>query len=186
MLAGAIACHAAKPTTLQIATYNVLNPVHKSVGNRREADDDELWLARGRRQAAFVADALGGADVICFQEWFFEPRWQALFEEALPAHRLCTAQRRGVHPHASPSGCVGSRRGPPAPAVRLLRRRRGAVALALALRGATRNQSNPLGAASSPTDVNRCRARSGRSIQKSGYGSGPAWGRVYDVCFHAI
>ena len=37
--------------------------------------------------------------------------------------------------------------------MRLLRRRRGAVALALALRGATRNQSNPLGAASSPTDV---------------------------------
>ena len=50
----------------------------------------------------------------------------------------------------SPLPC---RRGPPAPAVRLLRRRRGAVALALALRGATRNQSNPLGAASSPTDV---------------------------------
>ena len=37
--------------------------------------------------------------------------------------------------------------------MRLLRRRRGAVALALALRGATRIQSNPLGAASSPTDV---------------------------------
>ena len=52
ILAGAIACRAAKPTTLQIATYNVLNPVHKSVGNSREADDDALWLARGRRQAA--------------------------------------------------------------------------------------------------------------------------------------
>ena len=99
ILAGAIACHAAKPTTLQIATYNVLNPVHKSVGNRREADDDELWLARGRRQAAFVADALGAADVICLQEWFFEPRWSQLFEEALPSHRLCTARRRGIHPH---------------------------------------------------------------------------------------
>ena len=99
ILAGAIACRAAKPTTLQIATYNVLNPVHKSVGNNREADDDKLWLARGRRQAAFVADALGAADVICLQEWFFEPRWQKLFEEALPSHELCTARRRGVHPH---------------------------------------------------------------------------------------
>ena len=66
---------AAKPTTLQVATYNILNPVHKSVGGGRESDIDELWLARGRRQAAFVADALGAADVICFQEWFFEPRW---------------------------------------------------------------------------------------------------------------
>ena len=99
LLACARACYAAKPTTLQVATYNVLNPVHKSVGNNREADDDELWLARGRRQAAFVADALGAADVICFQEWFFEPRWQKLFEEALPSHKLCTARRRGVHPH---------------------------------------------------------------------------------------
>ena len=93
-----IACaSAAKPTTLQVATYNVMNPVHKSVGSNREADDDKLWLARGRRQAAFVADALGAADVICFQEWFFEPRWSQLFEEALSAYRLCTARRRGVH-----------------------------------------------------------------------------------------
>ena len=99
ILARAIVSHAAKPTTLQVATYNILNPVHKSVGGGRESDIDELWLARGRRQAAFVADALGGADVICFQEWFFEPRWSQLFEEALPAHRLCTARRRGVHPH---------------------------------------------------------------------------------------
>ena len=99
ILAGAIACRAAKPTTLQVATYNVLNPVHKSVGNNREADDDALWLARGRRQAAFVADALGAADVICLQEWFFEQRWSQLFEEALPSHKLCTARRRGVHPH---------------------------------------------------------------------------------------
>ena len=95
-----IACaSAAKPTTLQVATYNVLNPVHKSVGNHREADNDELWLARGRRQAAFIADALGAADVICLQEWFFEPHWENIFKEAIPSHKLCTARRRGVHPH---------------------------------------------------------------------------------------
>ena len=88
------ACHAAKPTTLQVATYNILNPVHKSVGGGRESDIDELWLARGQRQASFVADALGAADVICLQEWFFEPRWQKVFEEALPSHRLYTARRR--------------------------------------------------------------------------------------------
>ena len=95
-----IACaSAAKPTTLQVATYNVLNPVHKSVGGGRESDIDELWLARAQRQASFVAETLGAADVICLQEWFFEPRWQKLFEEALPSHSLCTARRGGVHPH---------------------------------------------------------------------------------------
>lgn len=98
-LACPMVCHAAKPTTLKVATYNVLNPVHKSVGSGREADDDKQWLARGKRQAAFVAEALGTADVVCLQEWFFEPRWQALFEQALPSHHLCTARRRGIHPH---------------------------------------------------------------------------------------
>ena len=98
-LACPMVCHAAKPTTLKVATYNVLYPVHKSVGSGREADDDKQWLARGKRQAAFVAEALGTADVVCLQEWFFEPRWQALFEQALPSHHLCTARRRGIHPH---------------------------------------------------------------------------------------
>ena len=89
-----IACaSAAKPTTLQMATYNILNPVHKSVGGGRESDIDELWLARGRRQAAFVADALGAADVICFQEWFFEPRW---LSSSRRRSRRINYARRGV------------------------------------------------------------------------------------------
>ena len=94
ILARAIVSHAAKPTILQVATYNVLNPVHKSVGNNREADDDALWLARGRRQATFVADTLGAADVICLQEWFFEPR--AGLSSSRRRSRPIVSARRGV------------------------------------------------------------------------------------------
>ena len=170
-----IACaSAAKPTTLQVATYNVLNPVHKSVGNNREADDDALWLARGRRQAAFVADALGGADVICLQEWFFEPRWSQLFEDALPSYRLCTARRRGVHPHASrwlrrkpertTGSCCEAASSTP----------RGGSAGA----GSTWSYEEPVQPTWGCLLANRCRARSTlRLIQGAGYGSGPAQAR---------
>ena len=89
------------PTQLRVATFNLLAPVHKSgVGATREADDDATWLARGARLADFVAETLGSSDALCLQEWFFEPRWGKMFEEALPRHALVTSRRRGVHPHS--------------------------------------------------------------------------------------
>ncbi|KAH8082952.1 Ca2-binding protein [Aureococcus anophagefferens] len=89
------------PAQLRVATFNLLAPVHKSgVGATREADDDASWLARGARLADFVAETLGSSDALCLQEWFFEPRWGKMFEEALPRHALVTSRRRGVHPHS--------------------------------------------------------------------------------------
>ena len=78
------------PPQLRVATFNLLAPVHKSgVGATREADDDATWLARGARLADFVAETLGSSDALCLQEWFFEPRWQKLFEEALLCQMTC-------------------------------------------------------------------------------------------------
>ena len=45
----------------------------------------------GARLAEFVQRALGSCDAICLQEFWFEPRWVALFTEALPDHTLVTA-----------------------------------------------------------------------------------------------
>lgn len=86
--------------SLRVATFNMLAPVHKSAGPEvREGECEWLWLPRGRQAVQFMAKALKGCEVICLQEFWFEPAWMQLFEEMLGNYVLLTAQRSGLHPH---------------------------------------------------------------------------------------
>ena len=130
-------CPMKKTSSLETATVD-LPPFFSAAGRPRYSHQ----APAGAYSARARGDPGGGGHL---------PPWSAA---GRPRSRRGSSRAGPRTPSAraapSPLPC---RRGPPAPAVRLLRRRRGAVALALALRGATRNQSNPLGAASSPTDV---------------------------------
>lgn len=86
--------------SLRVATFNMLAPVHKSAGPEvREGECEWLWMPRGRQAVQFIAKALKGCDVICLQEFWFEPAWVELFEQMLGSYVLLTARRSGLHPH---------------------------------------------------------------------------------------
>lgn len=83
---------------LRVATFNTLAPIHKStLSGGREGETESLWQPRGRAAVELIRRSLS-ADVICLQEFWFEPGWVSMFED-LDGYALHTARRRGVHAH---------------------------------------------------------------------------------------
>mmetsp|Transcript_12581 Transcript_12581/g.16360 ORF Transcript_12581/g.16360 Transcript_12581/m.16360 type:complete len:436 (+) Transcript_12581:127-1434(+) len=78
---------------LSISTFNVLAPCYKRIGGKalggslkprpREAQFPELWKDRASKLANFLVTSLEDSDIICLQEYWFEPGFQKIFQRAL-------------------------------------------------------------------------------------------------------
>jgi exonuclease III len=65
-------------------------------GRQRESDYDPMWRARAKDTLDFVCSSLSQSDIICFQEYWFEESYQALFRDRLEKdYSFHTYQRTG-------------------------------------------------------------------------------------------
>mmetsp|Transcript_3176 Transcript_3176/g.7513 ORF Transcript_3176/g.7513 Transcript_3176/m.7513 type:complete len:449 (-) Transcript_3176:139-1485(-) len=65
-----------------ITTFNILAPVHRSMGhtNRRESEREDWWRPRAEAVASYISEKLASSDVILLQEWWFDDQFSSIFD----------------------------------------------------------------------------------------------------------
>ncbi|KAL7471704.1 hypothetical protein ACHAXS_012005 [Conticribra weissflogii] len=65
-----------------ITTFNILAPVHRSMGhtNRRESEREDWWRPRAEAVATYISENLASSDVILLQEWWFDDQFSSIFD----------------------------------------------------------------------------------------------------------
>ncbi|KAL7484345.1 hypothetical protein ACHAW6_009984 [Cyclotella cf. meneghiniana] len=79
-----------------ITTFNILAPVHRSMGhsNRRESERETWWRPRAEKVAKYIADNLSSSDIILLQEWWFDEKFTGVFDSILGDQFDRIAERR--------------------------------------------------------------------------------------------
>ncbi|KAL3788729.1 hypothetical protein HJC23_012285 [Cyclotella cryptica] len=79
-----------------ITTFNILAPVHRSMGhsNRRESERETWWRPRAEKVAKYIADNLSTSDIILLQEWWFDEKFTGVFDSILGDQFDRIAERR--------------------------------------------------------------------------------------------
>lgn len=81
---------------LTITTFNILAPVHRSMNalNHRESEREDWWLPRAEGVADYISTKFSTSDVILLQEWWFDERFNTVFDSVMGEEFERIAERR--------------------------------------------------------------------------------------------
>jgi len=81
---------------LTITTFNILAPVHRSMNalNHRESEREDWWLPRAEGVAEYISKKFSSSDVILLQEWWFDERFNTVFDSVMGEEFERIAERR--------------------------------------------------------------------------------------------
>eukprot|EP00581_Thalassiosira_minuscula_P013838 CAMPEP_0183734922 /NCGR_PEP_ID=MMETSP0737-20130205/45169_1 /TAXON_ID=385413 /ORGANISM="Thalassiosira miniscula, Strain CCMP1093" /LENGTH=393 /DNA_ID=CAMNT_0025968541 /DNA_START=145 /DNA_END=1326 /DNA_ORIENTATION=+ len=81
---------------LTITTFNILAPVHRSMNdlNHRESEREDWWRPRAEKVADYISRKFSSSDVILLQEWWFDERFNTVFDSVMGDSFERVAERR--------------------------------------------------------------------------------------------
>ena len=81
---------------LTITTFNILAPVHRSMNalNHRESEREDWWRPRAEKVADYISQKFSNSDVILLQEWWFDEKFNRVFDEVMGDSFERVAERR--------------------------------------------------------------------------------------------
>ena len=83
-------------SALTITTFNILAPVHRSMNamNHRESEREDWWRPRAEKVADYISQKFSNSDVILLQEWWFDEKFNRVFDEVMGDSFERVAERR--------------------------------------------------------------------------------------------
>lgn len=80
-----ISAENATTNALTITTFNILAPVHRSMNdlNHRESEREDWWRPRAEGVADYISQKFSNSDVILLQEWWFDERFNTVFDSVM-------------------------------------------------------------------------------------------------------
>lgn len=83
-------------TAFTITTFNILAPVHRSMGstNQRESEREDWWRPRAEAVAKYISENMASSDIILLQEWWFDEKFSSIFDSITGDRFDRVAERR--------------------------------------------------------------------------------------------